>query len=170
MAKINRVKKELSDRFEVRYLGETKICLSLEIYQNSDMKCLTIRQTNYALKMLSRFGMFDKNPVLTPFERLSTEDDIFSEPVDSSLYRQATGSLIYHMTSTRPDPAFAIEKLSQNIEHTTITLWNMFKRAIRYVRGKMPLGSVFEESSNLGACHIGYCDADVNGCPLLTGC
>jgi hypothetical protein len=49
-------------------------------------------------------------------------------------YREAIGSLIYHMVGTRPDIAIAMSLLSKFVELPTTLQWNAVKRVRRYIK------------------------------------
>ena len=59
--------------------------------------------------------MVNSDTVATPMDNtnkltIATEDDLFEHP---TLYREATGALLYASMGTRPDITFAIQVLSQ---------------------------------------------------------
>ncbi len=71
-------------------------------------------------KVLERFGMTLSKPVVTPMENQLEQQDIEGEQIDTSLYRQAIGSLMYLAVCILSDIAFAVSRLSQYVEHPTI--------------------------------------------------
>jgi hypothetical protein len=76
------------------------------------------------------------------------------------LYRSIVGGLQY-ATLTRPDIAFAVNKVSQFMHHPTEAHWNAVKRILRYVAGTLRYGLHFYKNSPL---HIhSYSDADWAG-------
>ena len=77
---------------------------------------ITVSQIGYLNKILQCFGMSQCNPVLLPLDAHHTlqkgsEDEIIVS--DMKLYQQIIGLLMYAVTGTRPDLAFAVTFLSQ---------------------------------------------------------
>ena len=68
MRQVSRLKKMLSDRFEMKDLGEAKVCLGLEITRDRKAKKLFLTQESYMQKIVEKFGMSDCKPFATPIE------------------------------------------------------------------------------------------------------
>jgi hypothetical protein len=70
-------------------------------------------QGKYVVKILQKFGIMDcksmATPMVTDLKKLRDSD---SDPVDSFLYRQLIGSLMY-LVNTRLNICFAVNVLSQ---------------------------------------------------------
>jgi hypothetical protein len=74
---------------------------------------LVMHQRKYALDVLKRFNMLDCNSTLTPAEvNLKLEKNENEELVDSTLFKQVTGSLRY-LCHSRPDILYAIGLISR---------------------------------------------------------
>ena len=163
--RIQQLKLELHKRFEMKDLGEAKVCLGLEIHRNRSERKLWLAQSKYANTVLARFGMDTCKPVHTPMDanaQLQKADG--GAPVTDEPYRQAIGSLMYLMVGTRPDLAFSVGKLSQFVEAPTDTHWIAVKRILRYVAGTANMciqysGKLDNKVTNL----IGYSDSDWAG-------
>lgn len=61
-------------------------------------------------------------------------------------YSQAIGSLMYAMTSTRPDIAYAVGKLSRYTSNPSTQHWQAIQRVFKYLKGTM----------DYGLCYLGY--------------
>ena len=72
-----------------------------------------LEQGKYVVEILKRFEMMDYKAMTTPMaSNLKLLSDASSEAVDSMMYRQMIGSLMY-LTNTRLDICFAVNTLSQ---------------------------------------------------------
>ena len=65
-AALDRTVEELSKRFKLRDLGETKFILGIEITRNRSLRSLSLSQRQYIIDILERFNMLDCNPTGTP--------------------------------------------------------------------------------------------------------
>jgi Reverse transcriptase (RNA-dependent DNA polymerase) len=65
LAGILKIKKHLSDEFDMKNLGARKI-LGMEIHQDRQAQKLFLTQQKYMEKVLERFGMSDCKSVVTP--------------------------------------------------------------------------------------------------------
>ena len=69
------------------------------------------------------------------------------------------GSLVYAMTSTRPDLSWAVTRLSQHLSKPTKGDWTLINQVLRYIKGTIDYSLTFRKSDN-GLQLIGYSDAD----------
>ncbi|KAA3476907.1 Retrovirus-related Pol polyprotein from transposon TNT 1-94 [Gossypium australe] len=75
---------------------------------------------------------------------------------DGTFYRQIVGSFQY-LCLTRPDIAFAINKVSQYMHQPYDGHWTAVKQILRYIRGTVTHGLVFQLSS---VSLTGFSDSD----------
>ena len=93
-------KRKLTAKFEMKDLGKMHYFLGMEVSQNVDG--ISVRQGKYAVDILKRFGMMDCKAMTTPMaSNLKLLSDASSEMVDTTMYREMIGSLMY-LTNTRP--------------------------------------------------------------------
>jgi hypothetical protein len=177
-AAMAQVRALLSSAFVLQDLGEASYVLGMEIRRDLRAQTLRISQSTYAGALLRKWQMADCKPVSTPAEtdihkRLeeasSTEeadgkDERKSEvdPKEVRKYQALIGGLLYLATGTRPDLAFAVQKLAQYASKPNAACWDAAMRVLRYVRGTMDFGITY---TGTGSQHepaplIGYCDAD----------
>ncbi len=172
------VKKMLNDRFDMKDLGEAKVCLGLEITRDRQQKKLWLTQQSYMEKIVERFGMSESKPVPTPMEEpksntgrleLITEDDDDATGVP---YREAIGSLMYLMIGSRPDIAYSVGKLARFCENPKTKHWVAVKRVLRYICGSSKMGLCYDglkdgtlesQDSVKETDVFGYCDSDWAG-------
>lgn len=162
-SEVKSVKDKLSHRFEMKDMGEAKVILGIEISRDRSTRRLFINQSEYTRNLLERFGMVNSNPVVTPMDKSYIEGlPVKNTPAIDVPYRQAIGSLMYLMITTRPDIAFAIGKLSQHNQNPRANDWIAVKRLLRYVNGTQNFGILYDGSKPLTI--DGYSDADWGGC------
>ena len=158
------LKSELLNTFEMTDLGELKVFLGLEIIRNRTSRELTIHQRRYIDCILSRHGMSDARPNLTPLDpntRLVSSTTTVTEGKDNKqvtveVYQSAVGSLMYAMLGTRPDIAYPVGLVSQFNHAPQWDHWVAVKRIFRYRAATRDLGIRYGTSNLSG----GYSDAD----------
>ncbi|GJY39119.1 hypothetical protein Tco_0425483 [Tanacetum coccineum] len=78
------------------------------------------------MKQPDRFVMPD------PVEKLKPN---IGKPVDHLEYSRAIGCLMYAMTSTRPDNAYAVSRLSRFTSNPSRQHWHAITRIFKYLKG-----------------------------------
>jgi Reverse transcriptase (RNA-dependent DNA polymerase) len=74
IAYLAEIKAALSQRFEMKDLGEAQMCLGLEISRNRKDEVLTLSQAKYISSVLSRYGVDGAYDAHTPMEVLKRVD------------------------------------------------------------------------------------------------
>jgi len=160
LAAIYKIKNALHKRFEMKDLGKANVILGRKRRRDKALGTLKLSQGKYVGQVLEKFGMAECNPIGTPLE-VGLQLVKAGESDDALPYRKAVGSLMYLMVWTRPDLAFAIGKLSRFVSCYGEEHWAAIKRVLRYVKGSMDKGLVFDKNSS---CFLqGYSDADWAG-------
>ena len=108
------VKKSLGNRFKMKDLGPSRTILGMDIHREHANGQLTLCQSRYAAKVISRFGQENAKPLTSPME-LNVDWYEKCEPVDIP-YREALGALMYLAVGTRPIIAFAVFTLAKFAE------------------------------------------------------
>jgi hypothetical protein len=109
-------------------LGELNYFLGIEVEPIKGG--IMIKQEKYVGDILSRVGMRTCKPTstpLSPMEKLSKEDGWLLSSEDATKYRSIVGALQY-LTLTRPDLAFAVNKVCQFLHAPTSLHWTAVKR------------------------------------------
>ena len=165
MSEVNKLKKRLSEEFEMKDLGAASKILGIEITRDRRNGVLCLSQSGYLEKILERFNMSGSKPAKTPigthFKLSAVQDD--SECVDTNKtpYASAVGSIMYSMIGTRPDLAFAIGLVSRFMGKPGAIHWEAVKWLLRYIKGSQNLSLVYTKGKDLNI--IGYCDSDHGG-------
>jgi hypothetical protein len=96
------IKEELSQKFEMKDLGELHFFLGMEVERNRDERFLRINQIKYLKEILKRFRMEDCKPIGVPFNpKVKLQKNINGNDKSKGFpYQQAVGSLMYAMLCT----------------------------------------------------------------------
>lgn len=135
--------------------------LGMEIDQKPDGS-IKISQAAYTRKVLDQFSMSECRPCVTPIiSSEKAEPNVSDEPVKFP-YRSAVGALLYLMTGTRPDIAFAVSVVSRNLENPTQCDVVQVKRILRYLKNTIDTGIVYKPQDKKCTL-LCYSDADHAG-------
>ena len=108
---INEVKSFLSKSFDMKDLGEADVILNIKLIKGENG--ITLSQSHYVDKILSRFGYVDSKPSPTPYDPSVILRKNKKNAKDQPRYSQIIDSLMYLASTTRPDILFAVSKLSR---------------------------------------------------------
>ncbi|GKD37340.1 hypothetical protein Tco_1257547 [Tanacetum coccineum] len=125
-------------------MGEADVILVIKIKREN--KGIVITQSHYIEKILKKFNREYCSLVSTlmdPIEKLKPNT---GKPVDQLEYSRAIGYLMYVMTSTRPDIAYAVGRLSKFTSNLSKQHWQAITRVFKYLKGTM----------NYGLSYVGY--------------
>lgn len=118
-------------------------------------------QCKYTKDLLTQHNMQNAKAVSTPMvSSLKLTINSGTSLSDGTKYRKLVGSLQY-LPFTRPDIAYAVNKLSQFMHRPTEDHWQAVKRVLRYLAGIQTHGLFISRSSPL-TLHA-YSDADWAG-------
>jgi len=140
---------DLREVFALKDLGDLHYFLGIEVKRDSHGLQLT--QEKYAKEILARCGMTACKPSPTPLstsEKLSCYDGKLLGAGDATRYRSIVGALQY-LTLTRPDLAFAVNKVCQFLHAPTSVHWTAVKRILRYVKHTIDTRLQFERSRHM---------------------
>ena len=109
---IKEVKDFLSRCFEMKDLGVADVILNIKLLRDDDGG-ITLLQSHYVEKILSRFSYSDCKPSPTPYDAsvLLRKNQRIAR--DQLKYSHIIGSLMYLTSATRHDISFAVSKLSR---------------------------------------------------------
>lgn len=133
-----RLLRKLESNFKIKY-NKAEYFIGIQIERDRSLGVLKLHQTAYAQKILSKFFHTDCAPSSVPadpgmkFIANNGEDESNCFP-----YREALGSIMYLMVTTRPDLAYIISVLSQFASKPNKIHWNGIKLVLHYIKGIMP--------------------------------
>ncbi|CAM8926448.1 unnamed protein product [Rhodiola kirilowii] len=151
---INQTKDFLSSKFSMKDMGEAEVIIGIRIERVEGGIALT--QSHYIEKVLKKYKYLNCHPVNTPFESSKHLLHNKGDPVSQLEYSRVIGSLMYAITSTRLDIAFAVGKLSRYTSNPSVDHWQAVHRVLWYLKGTMNLGLVYSEFPSVIE---GYSDA-----------
>jgi hypothetical protein len=151
-------KTTLAAKFSLKDMGSPSHFLGVELLPTPGG--IFLSQQHYIRDILQKGNMLDAKPVCTP---MATSNSLISESTlscDASLYRSIIGSLHY-LSITRPDVAFAVNKLSQHMQAPTSNNMQALKRVLRYLKHTLSHGLHLVRATILPL--TAFCDADWGG-------
>jgi len=77
------------------------------------------------------------------------------------VYQSAIGSLLYIANATRPDLSQAVNRMASYCNEPRSVHWQMMKRILRYLKGTINLGIMYQRDINPEL--IAYSDSDYVG-------
>ncbi|KAM6587036.1 hypothetical protein CsatA_009641 [Cannabis sativa] len=147
---------QLNRQFSLKDLGGINYFLGIQVTPTEHG--LHLSQTKYITDVLCKAKLECANSLPTPMtggEKLSC---IGSDPVkDPQQYRSLVGALQY-ATLTRPEIAYAVNKVCQFMHAPLESHWKTVKRILRYLKGTLDYGIDMSHSTSLDL--VGFCDAD----------
>jgi histone deacetylase 1/2 len=132
--------KDLRSEFALKDLGELSYFLGIQV--TPIQGGILLKQEKYATDILARVGMTKCKTSSTPLvvmEKLSREGGDLLSSDDATRYMSVVGPLQY-LTLTRPDLAFAVNKVCQYLHSPTTVHWTAVKRILRFVKGTSNIG------------------------------
>ena len=166
---LHETKRFLSNKFEMKDLGEASFVLGIEIHRDRSRGILGLSQRNYIEKILKRFGMQDCKPGDTPVakgDKLSLDqcpkNDFESKEMQEVPYASVVGSLMYAQVCTRPDIAYIVGVLGRYLSNPGMDHWKAVKWVMRYLQRTKHYMLTYRRSSQIEI--IGYSDSDYVGC------
>nr|GEU60148.1 zinc finger, CCHC-type [Tanacetum cinerariifolium] len=113
-------------------MGEADVILGIKIKH----KCngLVISQSRYVEKVLKKFNYFECTHVSTPMDTSENLMPNNGYVVSQLEYSMVIGCLMYAMTCTRSNIAFAMDKLSRSTSNIGTHHWQAIQRVLKYLK------------------------------------
>ncbi|KAG8478459.1 hypothetical protein CXB51_028363 [Gossypium anomalum] len=148
---------QLHNKFALEDMGELHYFLGIEVSRSSSGN-LHVSQRKYIRELLDRGSMSNAKSVPTPMVSSSVLSNNEGTPLtDPTEYRSLAGALQY-IILTRPDIAYAVNRVCQFMHAPTTSHMVALKRILRYLHGTSSHGLVFRRSDRLSL--VGYADAN----------
>lgn len=124
------------EKFEFKDMGDLKWFLGIRVIRDRDDRKLWLCQDSYLENLAKKFDLTGSVRFKTPMgvEELLPNEGL-ATPEFQLLYQQKIGSIIYPSIITRPDVAFACNKLSQFLQNPSKAHMVAADRIILYLNG-----------------------------------
>jgi len=145
---MEQTKSDLHTKWEMTDLGEPTKIIGVEITQTEDS--ITISQKVYVESILECEGLSEINSVTTPLDpniKLVPNPD-GNEGNRSNSFARLLGELQFLTNSTRPDIAFAVNRLAAYTANPSLQHVTALKRILRYLAGTKNLGITYSKTAN----------------------
>ncbi|WJZ87171.1 hypothetical protein VitviT2T_006572 [Vitis vinifera] len=129
---ITSTKNMLNSRFDMKDMRLADVILGIKIKRTSDE--LVLSQSHYVDKILGKFDKDNSGVARTPVDVTLHLSKNKGESVSQVEYSRVIGSLMYLMSCTRPDIAYAVSKLSRYTSNPGAKHWQGIIRVLKYLR------------------------------------
>jgi hypothetical protein len=140
---------DLKVDFAIKDLSPLHHFLRIQVKDTSDG--ILLSQEKYASDLLWKVGMLTCKPVTTPMSTSKKLSAHVGEPLsadETTKYQSVVGAL-QHLSHTRPDLAFSINKACQYLSPPTTVHWTAVKCILRYVKHTLGIGLHIRKSPSL---------------------
>jgi len=155
---LSHCKSDLQSEFGISDMGEIHWLLGVEIKCDHCARTVTLSQRAYIDAICICYHLQDARPATTPMEAgVHLADGSRNEPQANYPYKEIVGSLMYTVTATRPDIAFAMSILGQFAQAPMRIHLEAAKRVVRYLKTTHNLELMYSTDHTA---MVGYSDAD----------
>ncbi|KAL4018602.1 hypothetical protein IC575_022202 [Cucumis melo] len=161
------LKKQLSNEFEMKDLGELKRILGMDVKRDRKKGLSTISQESYVIKLLEKYNISGSKTVSTPlasYFRLSSSQCPVTKQerleMSNIPYCNAIGSIMYLMICTRPDLGYAMSMISRFMSNPGKEHWKVVKWVLRYLEGSTSVSLCYSRDYDKSTLLEGFTDAD----------
>jgi hypothetical protein len=132
---IGQIKDQMKRRFPMHDLGSVSFYLGMNIECNREHHTINIHQDRCIRTILAKFRMDESRSVATPLAMKLHKRQPDEDTSDPTIYQSMIGCLMYVMTATRPEIAYAIGVLSQYNHGPSNEHMVAPKQVFRYLNG-----------------------------------
>ena len=164
--RIERLKDQLSSKFEMKDLCHAQKILGMCIIRERERNRLMVSHNLYVEKMVSKFSMEDSKPVKIPLaghskfssDQFPSLDEVTKE-MEKVHYYSMVGSVMFTMVSTRPNISHTISVLNRFMSNLEKEHWLGMKWLLRFLKGILDVRLVYEKRGK-SIWLEGYADSD----------
>jgi len=164
-------KAELCSKWEISDLGDIKFTLGIAIERDCNSCLISLNQTAFIDRLVSRFNLSEAHPVDTPMtqglqihrpDKSIPPDPELLEWIERTPYRELIGSLNYIAVATRPDISFAVGHLASVLDCYHPEHWSAGLRVLHYLKGTRSLRLIL--GGLMPSVLSGFCDSNYANC------
>jgi len=169
---MNKMKSDIKAKWEVTNLGEPSKIVGIEITMSKDS--IAISQRRYIESILKKEGLERANPVgmpLDPNTPLEPNPE-GNEGNHSNSFARLLGELQFIANATRPDIAYAVNRLVAYTANPSLQHVGALKRILRYLLGTRDHAIVYKALPQEPDFFYGYADAsygNADNCRSISG-
>ncbi|GKB24442.1 retrovirus-related pol polyprotein from transposon TNT 1-94 [Tanacetum coccineum] len=119
-------------KFDMKDMGLADVILGIKIIRTHNE--LVLSQAHYVDKILKTHNAGDSGLARTPIDTSMHVSKNRGVGVAQLEYSRIIGMLMYLMTSTRPDLAYAVSRLSWYTSNPSVAHWKAMTRVLHYLR------------------------------------
>jgi hypothetical protein len=132
---IGKIQEKMKKRFRIYDFGSVSFDLGMNIERNREDHTIDFHQHSYIRTILVKFRMDESRPVAMPLAMKLLKRKPDEEACDPTIYQSMIGSLMYAMTATWPDFAYAIGVLSRYNHDPSIEHMVALKHVFQHLNG-----------------------------------
>uniref|UniRef100_A0A2N9F1H7 Reverse transcriptase Ty1/copia-type domain-containing protein n=1 Tax=Fagus sylvatica TaxID=28930 RepID=A0A2N9F1H7_FAGSY len=148
-------KKYLASMFKMKDLNEADTILGIKVKRHSEGYALC--QNHYIEKVLLKYKHLNVKEVNTSFDSNHKLVENTRRAIAQLEYASVIESMMYAMHCTKPDVAFAVNRLSRYTNSPSVEHWKAIARVLGYLKKTKDLGLYY---SGYPAVLEGYSDAN----------
>ncbi|GKA10260.1 putative RNA-directed DNA polymerase [Tanacetum coccineum] len=152
---IRSTKYMLKSKFDMKDMGLADLILGIKIIRTQNG--LVLSQAHYVDKILNTHNAGDSGQARTPIDTSMHLSKNRGLGVAQLEYSRIIGMLMYLMTGTRPDLAYAVSRLSRYTSNPSYAHWKAITRVLHYLRYSRDYGLHYDRHP---AVIEGYSDAN----------
>ncbi|GJW39705.1 putative RNA-directed DNA polymerase [Tanacetum coccineum] len=152
---IKSTKDMLKSKFDMKDMGLADVILGIKIIRTQNG--LVLSQAHYVDKILNTHNAGDSGQARTPIDTSMHLSKNRGLGVAQLEYSRIIGMLMYLMTGTRPDLAYAVSRLSRYTSNPSYAHWKAITRVLHYLRYSRDYGLHYDRHP---AVIEGYSDAN----------
>ncbi|GKB58909.1 retrovirus-related pol polyprotein from transposon TNT 1-94 [Tanacetum coccineum] len=147
--------KQWHQKFDMKDMGLADVILGIKIIRTHNG--LVLSQAHYVDKILNTHNAGDSGQARTPIDTSMHLSKNRGLGVAQLEYSRIIGMLMYLMTGTRPDLAYAVSRLSRYTSNPSYAHWKAITRVLHYLRYSRDYGLHYDRHP---AVIEGYSDAN----------
>nr|GEZ88380.1 ribonuclease H-like domain-containing protein [Tanacetum cinerariifolium] len=163
-ALLQRIISSLHNEFDMIDLGALNYFLRISVTR--DARGMFLSRKKYAMELLERAHMSNRNATRTPVDTKSKLGSNGDSVSDSTLYRSLACDLKY-LIFTQPDISYVVQQICLHMHDPREPHLAALKRVLRYVRGTLDFE--LQLYASLTSSLVVYTNADWVGCPNTRG-